>query len=478
MALSKTTEKASARFPILTVSQLTQAIKLELEEKFPLVQVRGEVSNFRQQSSGHLYFTLKDSGAQVSAVMFRADAALIKQIPKDGAELIVEAELSLYPPRGNYQLVVRKLQYAGVGELLLRLEELKVKIHKKGWFAKEHKKPIPAFPKRIGIVSSPTGAAIRDILNVLTRRFSGLNIILNPVKVQGEGAAKEIAEAIEQFNEHSLADVLLVGRGGGSVEDLWAFNEEIVAEAIFHSKIPIICAVGHEIDHCIAEYVADLRAPTPSAAAELVISEKQSYINTLQNIHEQIRRSVFHLVQNNRQRLNGFLRHPLLRSSHALLGSRMQQLDDLRESIDFAMRRILDKKQMQNTNFRDRLATLQPMAKIRSFRKELIRLNRSLDSKMLQLIRPYKKHLTQKNLQMDRYCFKLLSLKTERLQVLSSQLNSIDPKNLLKKGYSILFSEKKSLVISTSQQLKQSEKIRILLSDGELSATLKDIESL
>jgi exodeoxyribonuclease VII large subunit len=267
--------------PILTVSQLSQAIKLSLETAFPFVQLQGEISNCKPHSSGHLYFSLKDAHAQISAVMFRPDAATLKFTPKDGTQVIAIGEINVYPTSGKYQIVVRELRPMGIGELLLKLEELKMKITKLGWFRKEHKKPLPKFPKRIGVVTSPTGAAIQDMLNILTRRFSGFHLILYPVKVQGEGAAQEIAHAIEQFNHYELADVLIVGRGGGSIEDLWAFNEEVVAKAIFESKIPIISAVGHETDHCIADYVADIRAPTPSAAAEIVIAEKGQQLHHL-----------------------------------------------------------------------------------------------------------------------------------------------------------------------------------------------------
>ncbi len=271
----------SQNVPPLTVSQLTNAIKLNLESTFPRIHLQGEISNFKVQTSGHLYFSLKDVHAQISVVMFKADASLLKIMPKAGDQVIVKGALNVYPPKGNYQLIVRELAYVGIGELLQKLEALKFKLHQMGWFKNSHKKPLPRFPQRIGVVTSPTGAVIQDILNVLSRRFSGFHLILNPVKVQGEGAADEISQAIEDFNRYQSVDVMIVGRGGGSLEDLWAFNEEIVAKAIFHSQIPIISAVGHETDHCIADYVADVRAPTPSAAAEIVIAEKKQQIDYL-----------------------------------------------------------------------------------------------------------------------------------------------------------------------------------------------------
>ncbi len=218
---------------VLSVSELTSTIKRILEPNFSSICVRGEISNFKLQSSGHLYFTLKDDGSQISAALFRGNAARLSRMPKEGDQVIASGQISLYAPRGQYQIVVRDIQFLGVGELLLKLHELKNTLEKRGWFSTEYKKALPKFPRRIGVVTSPTGAVIQDILHVLKRRFSGFQVILNPVKVQGEGAAEEIAQAIQDINHHDLADLLIIGRGGGSIEDLWAFNEEIVAKAIF-----------------------------------------------------------------------------------------------------------------------------------------------------------------------------------------------------------------------------------------------------
>ena len=300
---------------ILTVSQLTNAIKHCLESSFPHVWLQGEVSNFKVQSSGHLYFSLKDQNSQISAVMFRTEASLLKVVPKDGAQIILRGELNLYPQTGKYQIVVRELRFLGLGELLVKLEELKAKLHAKGWFRSDIKKPLPKFPKTIGVVTSPTGAVIQDILNVLTRRFPGFHLVLNPVRVQGEGAAAEIAQAIRQFNEYQLADVLIVGRGG-DIEDLWAFNEEVVAEAIYMSQIPVISAVGHETDVCLSDFVADARAPTPSAAAALVIPDRHQLCHYLDQLRHRMQHVVLQHIRHDRQKLAGIQRHPL--SSFAL----------------------------------------------------------------------------------------------------------------------------------------------------------------
>ena len=266
---------------IYTVSELSQEIKGLFEKQFPDVWVTGEVSNFRAASSGNLYFTLKDASAQLRAVCFRNLARYLKFKPQDGISVIARGRLSVYEARGEYQLYVEYLEPAGLGALQLAFEQLKQKLAAEGLFDPARKRPLPMLPRAVGVVTSPTGAVIRDIVRILRRRFPNLNIMLYPVKVQGEGAAEEIVEGIEYFNRHRLADVLIVARGGGSLEDLWAFNEEVVARAIAGSKMPVISAVGHETDFTIADFVADLRAPTPSAAAELVVHRRQDFVDEL-----------------------------------------------------------------------------------------------------------------------------------------------------------------------------------------------------
>lgn len=331
---------------VRSVSQITIEVKSLIESNFRNLWIQGEISNFKQQSSGHFYFSLKDEGAQMGAVMFRAHANSLKTCPKDGDQVVVCGELNVYAPRGQYQIVVRELYFVGLGALLLRLEELKRAIAKRGWFRQEHKKPLPRFPRRIGIVTSPTGAVIRDILTILERRHGGLHIFVNPVKVQGAEAAKEIAAAIRQFNEQLPVDVLIVGRGGGSLEDLWAFNEEIVAQAIFESHIPIICAVGHETDHTIAEYVADLRAPTPSAAAELVISEKRSYLDFLHTARQRLSRTLQLRLKTAKTHLERYMRHPSVCDPYYLIGHFMQRLDEARTLIDYQAHSDLQKARL------------------------------------------------------------------------------------------------------------------------------------
>jgi exodeoxyribonuclease VII large subunit len=440
---------------IQTVSELTHAIKKQLETRFTLLSVRGEISNFKQQASGHLYFTLKDATAQISAVLFKGNTGGLTRLPKDGDQVTVRGELSVYAPRGNYQILVRELNFIGVGELLLKLHELKTTLEARGWFDKKNKKTLPKFPRTIGVVTSPTGSVIQDILNILTRRFHGFHLILNPVKVQGEGAAQEIAAAIEQFNRYGLADVLIVGRGGGSLEDLWAFNEEVVAAAIHASKIPIISAVGHETDTCIADLVADLRAPTPSAAAEMATIEKAQHLHFFSQIEQRLRGRLETRIREHRLQLKGILRHPLLHTSAALLGKHHQQLDEIAAALERSLQEKL-------TGYRLRLAALhkgsqalRPTAQISSLRERLLQWEKSLSVAMR----------------------KQVELRRGRLTQLTSHMRAIDPKNLLTKGYCILFHEKNDSVILNSQSIALSDSLRIQLSDGIVKATVTEIKS-
>lgn len=460
---------------IFTVSQLTRAIKDRLESAFPFVQLQGEIGNFKMQSSGHLYFSLKDSEAQIAAVMFKNATNTLKTMPKEGDKVIVKGEIGVYPPKGNYQLIVRELSYSGIGELLQQLENLKIKLHRAGWFKTVHKKPLPRFPRCIGVVTSPTGAVIQDILNVLTRRSSGFRLILNPVKVQGEGAPEEIARAIEQFNRYNLVDVMIIGRGGGSVEDLWAFNDEKVAAAIFHSRIPIISAVGHETDHCIADYVADVRAPTPSAAAEIVGEETERRLDYLENMRNQIHRIVAHRIQQYRFRIEGILKHPLFIRPHSLLEMRMQKLDNYRNDLDRRMFYFLNlKKRLIEGRQRQALA-LEPTARILNHKHRISDYERAFMHHILRSLRLNKERLERIREQLDRISGDKLRELRRQLFRFEEMLQAIDPKNLLQKGYSILFAEKSSSVIKSVGKLKPGQKARLLLSDGELFITVNEI---
>ncbi|NGX62748.1 MAG: Exodeoxyribonuclease 7 large subunit [Candidatus Anoxychlamydiales bacterium] len=437
---------------VLTVSELTIAIKSLLENNFRYICLQGEISNFKHQSSGHMYFSLKDKNSQISAVLFRGNTKDLKKLPKDGDEVIVEAEMSVYPPRGNYQLIVRKLSFKGMGELLIKLHELKEKLKAKGFFDKERKKILPMLPKKIGIITSATGSVIQDILNVLKRRFSNLHLILDPVKVQGTGAAEEIAQAIDAFNRYNLADVIIVGRGGGSLEDLWAFNEEIVANAIFRSEIPIISAVGHETDISISDFVADVSAPTPSAAAEIVIKEKSHFLDVLNNFEQQISKLLFFQINDLKTKIESYKKQPLLTSPYMILGKQMQMLDDLKNAIDSSIKQKLGSQKEYLKLFTNQLKSLNPKSKLTDFKEELVTLNHRLN-------------LSQKN---------YLAIKKERLTKLVEHLKAIDPKNLLKKGYSILFNEKDASIILSTNDIAENESFSALVSDGKIYAKVRE----
>lgn len=479
---------------ILSVSEISNAVKFCLEKTFPTVSVKGEISNFKKQSSGHLYFSLKDESAQIACVMFRGDAASLEKPFKDGDSVIIKGAMNVYPAGGRYQIVVKEVKLAGIGELLLKLEELKAKIHKKGWFDKSRKKPLPKSPKRIGVVTSPTGAVIQDICNVLRRRYPGIHIVLNPVKVQGAGAAEEIAAAIRQFNQYALADVLIVGRGGGSIEDLFAFNEEVVAEAIFFSEIPIVCAVGHETDHCIAEYVADLRAPTPSAAAEMVVQEKAALIDSLIKEKKALGAALRKSVSNLKAHLLQISKSQIFKDPYKILGSRAQALDDEKELLDSKMRSSIESKKLRWALLSKRLDSEKPTAKLMLKKQKLIHIDEKLNQAFMQKslqrrnfllsaqeklnasargrLRQLKDRLRSGNWQkqLDDGTKRLIISKQNKLAHLHELLRAADPKGLLGRGYSILFSEKGDSVIKSLDQLEKEQAFQVMLSDGRAVA--------
>jgi len=312
--------------PVYTVSQLTAEIRGTLEQTFGSIWVEGEISNFHHHSSGHMYFTLKDAESQIRAVMFRSSNTLLRFIPEDGLAVLMQGTLTVYERRGEYQIVVERMEPQGLGALQLAFEQLKERLEKEGLFDPAHKRPIPVLPRRIGVITSPTGAVIRDILNVLTRRFATVDVLLYPVAVQGDRAVPEIVEALATVNQRDDIDVLILARGGGSLEDLWAFNEEEVARAIFASRIPVISAVGHEVDFTIADFVADLRAPTPSAAAELVISRKDELTQRVDDLADRLAACFTFQLRTLRSRCDGLQRHLTLVSPSEQIRARREHL--------------------------------------------------------------------------------------------------------------------------------------------------------
>jgi len=345
---------------VITITELTRQIKFSLESSFPRVWVEGEISNFKQHTSGHLYFTLKDDGAQLSALMWRSRVVNLTFQPEDGMKVIAHGSITVYPPRGNYQLDVEQIQPIGLGELQLAFERLKQKLDAEGLFDVEHKKPIPEFPECIGLVTSETGAALQDIRSVLSRRHPSVEVILAPVRVQGAGAAEEIADAIKHLNQYGGIDVLIVGRGGGSLEDLWAFNEEVVARAIYASKIPIISAVGHEIDFSIADFVADLRAPTPSAAAELVVRDRSELLEDIGNLCYTMRGALDNQLSGLRERTASLVTSYSFNRPKDLIREFSQRVDELERSLGISFAHVAQIVHQKYNSFQQQLQALNP----------------------------------------------------------------------------------------------------------------------
>ena len=345
---------------IYTVSQLNATTRFLLEDTFPLILVAGEISNFTKPSSGHIYFSLKDEYAQIRCAMFRNHNSRLDFQPENGMHVLVKAQVSLYEPRGDYQLIIHEMELAGDGLLRRKFEELKKKLAVEGLFASKHKKTIPKFPNCIGVITSSTGAAIRDILSVLKRRCTNIPIIIYPSQVQGTEAAEQIVTALQIANQRAECDVLIVARGGGSLEDLWPFNEEIVARAIYKSTIPIVSGVGHEIDFTIADLVADIRAATPSAAAELVGPNTSELLNTIEYIKTKLTHNMYsklHNLQLTLQNISQRLQHPGRR-----LQTYSQQLDNLEQRLALGIKNLLQHKKAAVTNLARALDAISPLA--------------------------------------------------------------------------------------------------------------------
>jgi len=346
---------------IVGISELTRRIKRLLEGGFSSVAVQGEVSNFKHHHpSGHLYFTLKDENASLNAVMWRSRASMLPFMPIDGMKVVASGRISVYEVRGNYQLDVLSMRPLGTGDLQIAFEKLKQKLFEEGLFAEEHKLPLPEYPERIGIVTSPTGAVLQDMLNVLRRRFHGVEVVIAPVKVQGPGAASEIAEAIRAFNTLNVADVIVLARGGGSLEDLWPFNEEIVARAVYGSILPVVSAIGHEVDYTIADFVADMRAPTPSAAAELIVPERSAIIEVLRNYAYTMQESLDTMLKNHKESIRHLLRSYTFNKPLDLLRQMNQRIDELHRTLGVSMEHIYALTASRMNALRQRMEALSP----------------------------------------------------------------------------------------------------------------------
>ncbi|MBI4436240.1 MAG: exodeoxyribonuclease VII large subunit [Candidatus Omnitrophica bacterium] len=359
--LIQSAESKKSSKKIYTVTEITHQIQALLEESFPEVWVEGEITNLSQSAKGHTYFSLKDETALLKCALFASSGRSVKFRLENGLKVLCYGGISTYPPRGEYQLIVEKIEPQGLGALQLAFEQLKKKLEKEGLFDPKHKKPIPFLPNRIGLVTSLSGKAIRDILKVIGERFTESRVLIRDVRVQGEGAAEEIAEAIRDFNLFGKVDVLLVGRGGGSLEDLWAFNEEVVARAIFASKIPIISCVGHELDFTIADFVADLRAGTPSMAAEMVVPDKAELLETVDDCIHRLRSTLLEKVEFLAERLRAQRKHILFRQPERLFLPKEQHLDDLTQTVSQRMAGVLAEVENRFLLQVGKLETLSPL---------------------------------------------------------------------------------------------------------------------
>ncbi|HJV31848.1 MAG TPA: exodeoxyribonuclease VII large subunit, partial [Bacillales bacterium] len=372
----------------LTVHALTKYIKrkFDVDPHLQNIFVKGEISNFKQHSSGHMYFTLKDEKARILAVMFSSHSRSMKFSPENGMKVILRGEISVYEPSGQYQIYVKEMRPDGIGDLYLAYEQLKQKLELEGLFAKENKKAIPLFPKRVGVITSPTGAAIRDILTTIKRRFPIAKVLVFPALVQGEQAAPSIVHAIEKANMMSNIDVLIVGRGGGSIEELWAFNEETVARAIFRSEIPIISAVGHETDFTIADFVADLRAPTPTGAAELAVPHIDELMERVLQRQTRLIRAISEKIRFKKEHLNRLKKSYAFRYPERLYEQKLEQTDKLTERLIKGTARLSMLKENQREILFKRLQRNHPNHLLKTSTERFIQTEKEMNRAMLQII--------------------------------------------------------------------------------------------
>ena len=346
---------------VLTVTDVTRRIKHSLESSFSSIVVQGEISNFKRHTSGHIYFTLKDETSQISTVLWRSRAPILTFLPEDGMKVIVTGRVTVYEVRGSYQIEVSSVRPVGIGELQMEFEYLKRKLAAEGLFDPEHKKSLPEFPSRVGIITSPTGAALQDMLNVFRRRFPDVELILRPTIVQGKAAVDDLVRAIEELNQVGGIDVMIVGRGGGSIEDLWAFNDEKVARAIFHSTVPIVSAIGHEIDFTIADFVSDLRAPTPSAAAELVVRDRRAVLANVRDYWYTIHETMTAILNDRKEHVRHLLHSYSFNKPINLLHQHSQRVDELDRGLSSSISHRLALLKSLSQALNHRIAALNPV---------------------------------------------------------------------------------------------------------------------
>ncbi len=437
---------------IYTVRELTGEIKDLLENRFEFVWVEGEISNFSAPSSGHYYMVLKDGKAQIRAVMFRVQARRLRFMPENGMHVLVQGRVGVYPPRGEYQIILDYLEPMGVGALALAFERLKKKLASQGIFDEDIKKPLPFLPQRVAVVTSPTGAAIRDFLKIIRRRFANIEVTIVPVRVQGDEAAGEIVEALERINREMDVDVIVLTRGGGSLEDLWAFNQEELALAIRKSDIPVLSAVGHEIDLTIADLAADVRAPTPSAAAEILVAEKQILVEQLNDLKTRLLKAFKHRVEREFRDLNHLKSR--LKDPGKQLGENWMRLDDSRSRlIRLIQRMVEDRRKRLDAEYHALLAS--------SPEKRADAARQQLDFQRTSLMRAVSAWLREKH---------------TALSTLEKRMMDLNPMSILERGYSITLKLPEKQVLKDISRVEKGNPVRILLARGALRCRVEELE--
>ena len=439
---------------VYTPSELNREIKLHLEAGFPRVVVEAEISNLARPASGHLYFSLKDERAQIRCAMFRSSAGRMGIRPENGMKVTARGRISLYEPRGDYQFIVDSMQEAGEGLLQRQFEELKKKLESEGLFDPARKKPLPPCPARIALVTSPSGAAVRDLLHVLERRWPVAAVRLYPVLVQGADAPGEIRAAIESANRHGWADILIVGRGGGSLEDLWAFNDEAVARSVSASAIPVISAVGHETDFSICDFVADLRAPTPSAAAELATPDIAVLEASFRRVHRQLARRVESRLQLENQRLDHLVHRVQQRHPATRLAERQQQLSSLAARVHTAAAGKLQVSRLRLEGAGNRLAAQRPDRKLAELQARVGTLKKALGRQLIHTLRSGRENLAN----------------------LSRTLHAVSPLETIGRGYAVV-TDAAGDVVSRTAQAAPGDDVSAQVSDGFLDCTVIRVRS-
>ena len=443
--------ETAANRDIYSVSRLNREVRVLLERGFASLWLEGEISNLARPSSGHWYFSLKDAAAQVRCCMFRQRNMLCAFAARDGQKVLVRARIGLYEPRGEYQLLIDHMEDSGLGALKRQFEELSAKLAAEGLFAPERKRALPMIPKRIGVITSPSGAAVRDILHVLARRFSAVPVLIYPVAVQGAAAAAEITAAIRMAGRRAECDVLILARGGGSLEDLWAFNDEALARAIVASPIPIVSGIGHEIDFTIADFAADVRAPTPSAAAEIAVPDGQEWLASLARLAQRLQRALRRRVEAQRERLRWLIGRAALVSPSARLSQQTQRLDDLEQRLFRALRQILSDRRSALGERRSRLWQQSPVARVRSTAARQAALYARLRAATLARL-----HLAR-----------------ERLAPLVRTLHAVSPLATLDRGYAIV-SRVSGAIVRNAAEVSPGTPIDVRLAVGTIRAKVEE----